>query len=157
MILLKWFLIAASWQASIVFADSIELSFPKDLNRYHFQNIYDDDVKSNKLKNPLSVWRQAEVNKKYKDCVAKGPSLLNNNKPLLGWIFSVWATCTFKYNDEKLDQKSILIYFENVKIHSQVILTGPWRAANLLQTKGTFLSYQGQYQMFMKRIFFFLF
>ncbi len=135
MISMKWLLVALCWNASTGWADSIELSFPKDLNRYHFQNVYEEEIKSNKLKNPLSVWRQSEVNKKYKECVTKGPSLLNNNKPLIGWIFSVWANCTFKFNDEKLDQKTILTYFENVKIHSQIILAGPWRASILMQTQ----------------------
>lgn len=125
-------LIALLFIAASLHAEVVELSFPKDLKRYDFENIYENT----KLKNPLSVWRRSEIDKKYKECISKGPSLINKNKILSGWIFSVWSNCVYRASDDKtgkFDQKSVSVFLENVKAHHQKIMNGPWRSSTLQQ------------------------
>lgn len=112
-------------------AEVINLSFPKDLKQYRFENVFE----SKKLKHPLALWRRSEIDKKYKDCIIKGPSYITKNKVIAGWIFSVWSTCVYKASQDKFDEKVVLTFLDNIRIHNQKNLNGPWRNSILNQTQ----------------------
>lgn len=126
---MKW--LAVALIAVAAQADVVNLSFPKDLKKYKFENVYEKP----KQKGQLSVWRRLEIDKKYKDCIAKGPSLIAKNKILDGWIFSVWSNCVYKGMDEKFDQKVVQMFLDNVRLHNVRILNGPWRNSIVNQTQ----------------------
>ncbi|MBL7542548.1 MAG: transglycosylase SLT domain-containing protein [Bdellovibrionaceae bacterium] len=107
----------------VVRAEVVELSFPKALHHYTFENIYENP----KLKNQLSAWRRLEIDKKYKDCTGKGPTLIAKNKLISGWIISVWSSCVYKQMNEKFDQKIALNLLDNVRQHTANVQQGPWR------------------------------
>ena len=112
-------------------AEVVELSFPKDLKKYKFENVYEDP----KLKGQLSAWRRFEIDKKYKECITKGPSLVVKNKLIDGWIFSVWSNCVFKGMDDKFDKKVVQTFLDNIKLHNARVLNGPWRSGIVAQTQ----------------------
>ncbi|OYZ18643.1 MAG: hypothetical protein B7Y39_13405 [Bdellovibrio sp. 28-41-41] len=112
-------------------AEVVELSFPKDLKKYKFENVYENP----KLKGQLSAWRRLEIDKKYKECITKGPSLVVKNKVIDGWILNVWSSCVFKGMDDKFDQKVVQTFLDNIKLHSARVLNGPWRSGIVAQTQ----------------------
>lgn len=112
-------------------ANVVDLSFPKDLKKYKFENVYENP----KLKGQLSAWRRLEIDKKYKDCMTKGPSLIAKNKLIDGWIINVWSNCVFKHGDEKFDQKAVLTFFDTIRLHSSRVLNGPWRSPTVSLTQ----------------------
>ncbi|GEM_PF-1757469 len=115
----------------VLAANVVDLSFPKDLKKFKFENVYENP----KLKGQLSSWRRLEIDKKYKECVTKGPSLFSKNKQIDGWIINVWSSCIFKITDEKFDQKTVLTFFDNIRLHSIRVLNGPWRNSTVSLTQ----------------------
>lgn len=124
---MKW--IGFLFIAVSVNAEVTNLSFPKDLSRFKFENIYENP----KAKNMLSVWRRLEIDKKYKECASKGPTLIAKNKVLSGWIMAVWSNCVFKQVDEKMDSQLVMTYLDNIRLNNQKALQGPWRGQILNQ------------------------
>ena len=115
----------------VLAANVVDLSFPKDLKKFKFENIYEHP----KLKGQLSSWRRLEIDKKYKECITKGPSLFSKHKQIDGWIINVWSNCVFKSTDEKFDQKTVLTFFDNIRLHSTRVLNGPWRNSTVSLTQ----------------------
>lgn len=112
-------------------ADVVSLSFPKDLKKYKFENVYEHP----KIKGPLGAWRRLEIDKKYKECITKGPSLVVKNKLIDGWILSVLSNCVLKGMDEKFDVKTVQTFLDNIRLHNARVLNGPWRSSIVNQTQ----------------------
>lgn len=118
---MKWIILILA--SAFAHAEVVSLSFPKDLNHYKFENVYENP----KAKQQLSTWRRLEIDKKYKDCVKKGPSLIAKNKLISGWIISVWSNCVFKDVNEKFDTKTVQTFLDTVRLNSAKVLNGPWK------------------------------